>query len=152
MSNSASIWVDADACPKVIREILFRAAQRAEIQLILVANHALPVPKSALIQCIRVEQGFDMADNFIVQHVKANDLVVTSDIPLAAELIEKGAHVITSRGEKYTRDNVRQRLNMRDFMDTMRSSGEMTGGPSALGQRERQVFANGLDHYLAGLA
>ncbi len=152
MSNSASIWVDADACPKVIREILFRAAQRAEIQLILVANHALPVPKSALIQCIRVEQGFDMADNFIVQHVKANDLVVTSDIPLAAELIEKGAHVITSRGEKYTRDNVRQRLNMRDFMDTMRSSGEMTGGPSALGQRERQAFANGLDHYLAGLA
>ncbi|MCP4465433.1 MAG: YaiI/YqxD family protein [Halieaceae bacterium] len=152
MSSHDSIWVDADACPKVIRDILFRAAQRAGIQLTLVANHALPVPKSPLIKCIQVEQGFDMADNFIVQHVKANDLVITSDIPLAAELIEKGAQVITSRGEKYTRDNVRQRLNMRDFMDTMRSSGEMTGGPPALGQRERQAFANGLDQYLAGRA
>ena len=149
MTNATSIWVDADACPKVIREILFRAAGRVAIPLTLVANHALPVPKSPLIQCIQVEQGFDVADNFIVQHVKKDDLVVTSDIPLAAELIEKGAHVITSRGEKYTRNNVRQRLNMRDFMDTMRSSGEMMGGPAPLGQRERQLFANALDRYLA---
>jgi uncharacterized protein YaiI (UPF0178 family) len=147
-----SIWVDADACPKVIREILFRAAQRKEVPLTLVANHALPVPKSPLIRCLQVEQGFDVADNFIAQQARENDLVITSDIPLAAEVIEKGAHVISSRGERYTKNNVRQRLNMRDFMDTMRSSGEMTGGPPALGQRERQEFANALDRYLARYA
>lgn len=152
MSEPAAIWVDADACPKVIREILFRAAQRKEISLTLVANHALPIPKSPLIRCLQVEQGFDVADNFIVQQVRENDLVITSDIPLAAEVIEKGAHVITSRGERYTKSNIRQRLNMRDFMDTMRSSGEMTGGPPALGQRERQAFANALDQFLAKYA
>ncbi len=149
MAESVAIWVDADACPRVIREILYRAAQRKEVPLTLVANHALPIPKSPLIRCLQVEQGFDVADNFIVQQAKANDLVITSDIPLAAEVIEKGAHVITSRGERYTKHNVRQRLNMRDFMDTMRASGEMTGGPPALGQRERQAFANALDQYLA---
>ena len=152
MSDTVSIWVDADACPKVIREILFRAVQRVGVPLTLVANHALPVPKSPLIRCLQVEQGFDVADNFIVQQVKENDLVITSDIPLAAEVIEKGAKVITSRGERYTANNVRQRLNMRDFMDTMRSSGEMTGGPPALGPRERQAFGNALDQYLAKYA
>jgi uncharacterized protein YaiI (UPF0178 family) len=146
------MWVDADACPKVIREILFRAVQRVGVPLTLVANHALPVPKSPLIRCLQVEQGFDVADNFIVQQVQENDLVITSDIPLAAEVIEKGAKVITSRGERYTANNVRQRLNMRDFMDTMRSSGEMTGGPPALGPRERQAFGNALDQYLAKYA
>lgn len=152
MADTVSIWVDADACPRVVREILFRAAQRKEVPLILVANHVLPIPKSPLIRCLQVEQGFDVADNLIVERVGENDLVVTSDIPLAAEVIEKGAHVITSRGERYTKSNVRQRLNMRDFMDTMRSSGEMTGGPPALGQRERQAFANALDQYLAKYA
>jgi len=149
MPQGISIWVDADACPKVIREILFRAATRVEVPLTLVANHALPVPKSPLIKTLQVAQGFDMADNFIVQQVRENDLVITSDIPLAAEVIEKGAQVISPRGERYTRNNVRQRLNMRDFMETMRSSGEVTGGPPALGPRDRQAFANALDSYLA---
>ena len=143
------IWVDADACPKPIREILFRAALRVEVPLTLVANHALPVPASPLIRCLQVAHGFDEADKLIAREARKNDLVITSDIPLAAEVIEKGAKVITPRGEVYTRNNVRQRLNMRDFMDTMRSSGEHTGGPAAFGPRERQAFANRLDQYLA---
>jgi uncharacterized protein YaiI (UPF0178 family) len=152
MPQAVSIWVDADACPRVIRDILFRAAQRKGVALTLVANHHLPVPNSPLIRCLQVEQGYDVADNLIAQRAQANDLVVTSDIPLAAEVIGRGAHVITPRGERYTRNNVRQRLNMRDFMDTMRGSGETTGGPPALGQRERQAFANCLDQYLAKYA
>ena len=146
------IWVDADACPGVIKDILFRAAQRTGVPLTLVANQPLRTPPSPLIRTIQVSAGFDVADNFIAQQARENDLVITSDIPLAAEVIEKGAHVISSRGERYTKNNVRQRLNMRDFMDTMRSSGEMTGGPPALGQRERQEFANALDRYLARYA
>jgi uncharacterized protein YaiI (UPF0178 family) len=149
MTATVSIWVDADACPRVIRDILFRAAGRVEIPLTLVANHALPVPPSPLINAVQVEQGFDVADNFIVQQVHENDLVITSDIPLAAEVIDKGALVITSRGERYTRNNIRQRLNMRDFMETMRSSMEIGGGPPALGPRDKQAFANALDSYLA---
>lgn len=152
MSDSVSIWVDADACPKVIREILFRAAQRVEVPLTLVANHSLAVPASPLIRMQQVEQGFDVADNVIVQLVGENDLVITSDIPLAAEVIEKGAHVITSRGERYTRNNIRQRLNMRDFMETMRSSMEVGGGPPALGPKDKQAFGNALDSYLAKYA
>lgn len=152
MSEGVSIWVDADACPKVIREILFRAAQRVEVPLTLVANHSLPVPASPLVRMQQVEQGFDVADNVIVQHVAENDLVITSDIPLAAEVIEKGAQVITSRGERYTRNNIRQRLNMRDFMETMRSSMEVGGGPPALGPKDKQAFGNALDSYLAKYA
>jgi uncharacterized protein YaiI (UPF0178 family) len=152
MTTSVSIWVDADACPRVVRDILFRAAARVEIPLTLVANHALPVPPSALINAVQVEQGFDVADNYIVQQVQKNDLVITSDIPLAAEVIDKGAQVITSRGERYTRSNIRQRLNMRDFMETMRSSMEVGGGPPALGPRDKQAFANALDSYLAKYA
>ena len=152
MSESVSIWVDADACPKVIREILFRAAQRVEVRLTLVANHSLPVPASPLVRMQQVEQGFDVADNVIVQQVVENDLVITSDIPLAAEVIEKGAHVITSRGESYTRNNIRQRLNMRDFMETMRSSMVVGGGPPALGPKDKQAFGNALDSYLAKYA
>ncbi len=148
MSDDVAIWVDADACPKVIREILFRAAQRVGVPLTLVANHVLPVPPSKFIRCVQVAQGFDVADNLIVSEAGENDLVVTSDIPLAAEVIEKGARVISPRGEAYTANNIRQRLNMRDFLDTMRSSGEHTGGPAAFGQRERQAFANLLDQYL----
>jgi len=146
-----TIWVDADACPNVIKEILFRAAIRVEIPLILVANHALRVTPSPWIKMVQVPSGFDVADNYIVQHVDVDDLVITSDIPLAAELIEKNAQVITSRGEIYTPQNIRERLNMRDFMETMRSSGEVTGGPATLGSRDKQEFANSLDRYLSSL-
>ena len=148
-SVSAAIWVDADACPRAIREILFRAAVRREIPLTLVANHLLPVPKSPWITSRQVEQGFDVADDAIARQVARGDLVITSDIPLAAEVIEKGAVVISPRGERFTPENVRQKLNMRDFMETMRSSGVVTGGPPALGDREKQAFANALDRYLA---
>jgi len=145
--------VDADACPRVIRDILVRAAQRASAPVVFVANHALGIPPSTWVRSVQVEKGFDVADNYIVQQVAENDLVVTSDIPLAAEVIELGAQVITSRGEKYTRNNVRQRLNMRDFMETMRSSAvEVGGGPPALNARDRQAFANALDSYLAKYA
>lgn len=147
---SLSIWVDADACPRVIREILFRAAKRVERPLVLVANHAIAVPSSPWIRSLQVAQGFDVADNLIVQQVSEGDLVITADIPLAAEVIEKGAGVISPRGEQFTRNNIRQRLNMRDFMDTMRASGEVGGGPPALGERDKQAFANALDRYLAG--
>ncbi len=145
--------MDADACPRVIRDILVRAAQRVQVPLAFVANHALGVPQSPWVRSIQVEKGFDIADNYIAQQVAENDLVITSDIPLAAEVIELGAHVITSRGEKYTRNNVRQRLNMRDFMETMRSSAvEVGGGPPALSARDKQEFANALDTYLAKYA
>ena len=148
--SEATLWVDADACPKAIREILFRAAKRTGIQLTLVANHALPVPSAANISMRQVEKGFDIADNYIAQAVEKDDLVITSDIPLAAEVVEKGAHAISARGERYTANNIRQRLNMRDFMDTMRSSSvEVGGGPPPLGPREKQDFANALDTYLA---
>jgi len=151
--RAISIWVDADACPRVIREILFRAVQRVGVRLILVANHAIPVPRSEYIAMRQVESGFDVADNYIVQQAAENDLVITSDIPLAAEVIDKGAQVISSRGERFTRNNVKQRLNMRDFMDTMRSSSvEVGGGPPALGSRDKQAFANALDSYLAKYA
>lgn len=150
MSSTPSIWVDADACPKVIREILFRAATRVECPLTLVANHSLPMPNSPWISAHQVPQGFDVADDYIVQQVNSGDLVITSDIPLAAEVIEKGAAVISPRGEQFTRNNIRQRLNMRDFMDTMRSSSlEVGGGPPALGDRDKMEFANALDRYLA---
>jgi uncharacterized protein YaiI (UPF0178 family) len=143
------IWVDADACPKVIKEILFRAADRVAIQVILVANQAIPVPRSPHIRSIQVASGFDVADNYIVQQSKAGDLVITADIPLAAEAIEKGCLALNPRGDLYTTENIRQRLNMRDFMDTMRSSGIDTGGPPAFSQADRMAFANQLDRLLA---
>lgn len=149
MAQSISIWVDADACPRVIREILFRAATRLELPLTLVANHVLPVPQSPWVKAVQVAQGFDVADNYIVEQVCQDDLVITADIPLAAELIAKGAGVISPRGEQFTKNNIGQRLNMRDFMETMRSSGEVGGGPPALGPRDKQAFANALDRYLA---
>lgn len=146
---AVSIWVDADACPRVIREILFRAAVRVKLPLTLVANHVLSVPASEYIQYRQVPQGFDVADDYIAQQVEEGDLVITSDIPLAAEVIEKGAGVISPRGEQFTRNNIRQRLNMRDFMETMRSTGEVRGGPPALDDKDKQTFANALDRYLA---
>ena len=143
------IWVDADACPAVVREILFKAAKRTGVALTLVANQPIRTPRLSNIAMLQVSQGFDVADNEIVKRVSKNDLVITGDIPLAAEVIEKGAHALSSRGELHTPDNIKQRLNMRDFMETMRSSGVQTGGPSALNQRDRQAFANQLDRLLA---
>ena len=142
------IWVDADACPKVIKEILYRAAQRAQCSLVLVANQSLAIPKSPFIKAIRVEHGFDVADSYIVQQVSPGDRVITADIPLAAEVIEKGAAALNPRGESYSQNTIKQKLTMRDFMDELRGSGVMTGGPPPLSQTERREFANALDRYL----
>jgi uncharacterized protein YaiI (UPF0178 family) len=142
------IWVDADACPVVIKEILYRAAQRTGMQLTLVANQALQVPRSPHIKTVQVASGFDVADDEIVKRVEAGDLVITSDIPLAAEVIEKGGHALSPRGELYSTENIGPRLNMRDFLDTMRASGVDTGGPPALNQGDRQAFANHLDTFI----
>ena len=142
------IWVDADACPKVIKDILFRAAERVGLPLTLVANQPIPTPPSRLIRSIRVAPGFDVADNEIVRLLAPGDLVITADIPLAAEVIAKGGHALNPRGERYTPDNIRERLTMRDFMDTLRGSGIDTGGPAPLGPRDRQAFANALDSWL----
>jgi uncharacterized protein YaiI (UPF0178 family) len=146
--SSKTIWVDADACPRVIKEILFRAADRVGIPLILVANQPLQVPGSRHIRTIQVGAGFDVADNHIVQQAGAGDLVITADIPLAAEVIAKGCRALNPRGELYTEDNIRQRLNMRDFMDTLRGSGVDTGGPASFSHADRQAFANQLDRLL----
>lgn len=142
------IWVDADACPVVIKEIIFRAAERKEVPATFVANQYIKVPGSRFIQSIQVQQGFDVADNEIVQRCEAGDLVVTQDIPLAAEVIEKGCTALNPRGELYTTANIKARLNMRDFMETMRSSGVQTGGPAPFNHQDRQQFANSLDRWL----
>lgn len=144
------IWVDADACPGVIKEILFRCAQRTGILTTLVANQLLRVPPSPHIRALQVEAGFDVADNRIARDVQPGDLVITADIPLAAQVIEKGASALNPRGERYTPDNIRERLAMRDFMMELRSSGVETGGPSALGSADRQRFAAALDRCVAG--
>ncbi len=144
-----TIWVDADACPGVIRDILFKASQRTKIPLTLVANHAQQTPRTPWITFVQVGSGFDVADDEIVKRVQPGDLVITGDIPLAAEVIEKKALALNPRGELYNDENIKQRLNMRDFMETMRSSGIQSGGPAAMGPRERQAFANQLDKYLA---
>jgi uncharacterized protein YaiI (UPF0178 family) len=143
------IWVDADACPGAVKEILFRAADRTGVSLTLVANQPLSRPSSANIRTVQVPRGFDVADDEIVRRLEPGDLVITSDIPLAAEVIAKGAHALTPRGERLTKENIGAKLNMRDFLDTMRSSGvEMSGGPAAFGQRDKQTFANELDRFL----
>lgn len=143
------IWVDADACPKVIKEILFRAAERRQILLTLVANKLLYCPPSKVIRAMQVPAGFDVADNKIAELVEAGDLVVTADIPLAAEVIARGGHALNPRGEFYTKDTIQERLTMRNFMDGLRGSGVDTGGPPALSQCDRQAFANQLDRFLA---
>ena len=143
------IWVDADACPVVIKEILFRAAIRTHVKTTLVANQFLKVPKSPFIEFLQVPSGFDVADNEIVKRVNKGDLVITSDIPLASEVIDKDALALNVRGEMYTVENIKARLNMRDFMDTLRSSGIDTGGSPAFSQSDRQAFANKLDQWLA---
>ena len=144
------IWVDADACPKVIKDILFRAAQRVRVAMTLVANQPLRVPHSELIKAVQVPSGFDQADAWIVEQISAGDLVITADIPLASESIDKGATALNPRGELYTKDNVRQRLVMRDLMDELRGSGaDVGGGPPPLNQQDRREFANQLDRLLA---
>jgi uncharacterized protein YaiI (UPF0178 family) len=149
LKQAVKIWVDADACPKVIRETLCRAAERTGLTCTFVANHSVPVPKRDNIHSLTVPAGFDIADNEIVKRVNAGDLVITSDIPLADEVITKNALALSPRGELYTKDTIKARLNIRDFMDTMRSSGVQTGGPAPLGQTERREFANHLDRFLA---
>jgi uncharacterized protein len=146
------IWVDADACPAAIKEILYRAADRARVLVTLVANQSLRIPASSYIRFTRVPAGLDVADRRIVELLDAGDLVVTADIPLAAATIDKGAHALNPRGELYTKDNIRERLSMRNFMDELRGSGVATGGPAVLSQRDRQAFANALDSFLVKTA
>jgi uncharacterized protein YaiI (UPF0178 family) len=143
------IWVDADACPRVIKNILFRAAERLQVSLTLVANRPLHTPQSRYIKAIQVNDGLNVADNQIVQKLQHGDLVVTADIPLAAEVIEKGGHALDPRGEFYTKGNIGERLAVRNFMDELRSGGVDTGGPSSFSQSDRQAFANQLDRFLA---
>lgn len=142
------IWVDADACPNVIKEILFRAAKRVEIKTTLVANQELQIPGSPYIEFVQVRSGLDIADNYIVQHLEAGDLVITADIPLAAEAIEKGAYALNPRGEFYDKGNIRERLSMRNFLNDLRSAGVETGGPPPFNQRVTGAFANQLDRFL----
>ena len=142
------IWVDADACPGVIKEILFKAAIRVGCELTLVANHTMQITRSPLIKLLIVPSGFDVADNEIVKRCEAGDLVITGDIPLASEVIDKSAHALNPRGEFYTAENIRQRLNIRDFMDILRSSGIDTGGQPPMSQTDRREFANQLDRFL----
>jgi len=142
------IWVDADACPVVIKDILFRAAVRKCVYTTLIANQQVQVPASRYINFVQVAQGFDVADNEIVKRLVAGDLVITGDIPLAAEVIGKGGHALNPRGEMYSADNIKARLSMRDFMETMRASGVNTGGPPPLTKSDQQSFANQLDKFL----
>jgi hypothetical protein len=142
------IWVDADACPGVIKDILFRAAERTQIMTTLVANQLLRVPPSAFIRALQVPRGFDVADNEIVLRLTLGDLVITADIPLAADVIAKGGHALNPRGEFYSTETISQLLTMRNFMDELRGSGVQTGGPAALSNSDRQAFANQLDKFL----
>lgn len=146
---SERIWVDADACPRVIKDMLYRVADRVRVEVVLVANQSLSTPRSKYIRSLQVAGGYDEADKLIVERARPGDLVVTADIPLAAELVEKEVSVLTPRGERYTRENVRQKLNMRDFMETMRASGVETGGPPPLSQADRKAFADQLDRLVA---
>jgi uncharacterized protein YaiI (UPF0178 family) len=148
IKNQLKIWIDADACPVVIKEILFKAADRTQTQITLVANHALHLPPSHYLSFIQVNAGFDVADNEIVKCLSSGDLVITSDIPLADEVITKGGLALSPRGELFNAGNIKSKLSMRDFMDLIRSSGVQTGGPAPLNQADRQAFANHLDRWL----
>ena len=144
------IWVDADACPNVIKEILFRVANRAKLKITFVANQYIKTPSSPYLKSLQVPGGFDVADDEIVRQVSVDDLVITADIPLAAEVIEKGGHALNPRGELYTKENIKQRLQVRDMVEAVRNSGvEMTGGQAAFGQKDKQSFANALDRFVA---
>ncbi len=153
MSEAAPcIWVDADACPGAIKEVLFRAAQRRHLHTRLVANHAMRVPRSPFIRLIQVPSGFDAADDYIAEQVSPGDLVITADVPLADRIVTAGAIGLNPRGTLYTKETVREHLNRRDFMEEMRSAGLASGGPSALDKRQVQAFANALDRFLATAA
>jgi len=143
------IWIDADACPNVIKDVLFRAVKRRHLPLVLVANRSIATPPSQFIKAVQVAGGFDLADSYIVQQCQANDLVITADIPLAAEVVAKQAYALNPRGELYTQENIKEHLAMRDFMTGLRDTGQASGGPSAFGQRDKQAFANALDRLLA---
>lgn len=143
------IWVDADATPKPVREVICKAAVRTQIQCYFVANHPIPIPPSPFLKNIVVEAGFDIADNYIAQRSEVGDLVITQDIPLAAEVVEKKVEAVNNRGEPYSPETIRQKLNMRDFMETLRSSGIQSGGPAAFSDRDKAQFANALDRWLA---
>lgn len=145
------IWIDADACPNPIKEIIYRAAERKQLYVTLVANQWLKIPSSTFIKMQQVEKGFDIADNVIVQQVAVNDLVITSDIPLAADVLNKNGNVLTPRGERYTVDTIKERLVMRDFMETMRASGVQSGGPAPFSAKDREQFANQLDKLISSL-
>ena len=142
------IWVDADACPQVIKEILYRAADRAQVVTTLIANMPLRTPPSPFVKTVRVPKGFDVADHYIVQHLQPGDLVITADIPLAAEVIKGGGHALDPRGDRYSEDNVNERLAMRNLLQDLRATGEMIGGPAPFGSSDRQRFANQLDRFL----
>ena len=142
------IWVDADACPQVIKDILYRAADRVQVMTTLIANMPLRTPPSAFIKTVRVPKGFDVADHYIVQQLQPGDLVITADIPLAAEVVKRGAHALDPRGDLYSEDNVNERLAMRNLMQELRSTGDIVGGPPAFGSSDRQRFANQLDRFL----
>jgi hypothetical protein len=146
------IWVDADACPKVIKEILFRVANRTQISALFIANQLIRVPPSPYLRAYQVPAGFDVADNHIVHSLAAGDLVITADIPLAAAAVEKGAHALSPRGERFTPENIKSLLSVRNFMSELRDSGVQTGGPAALSHADRQAFANQLDSLLVKLA
>ena len=149
MNKQPTIWVDGDACPRITKEILFRAAIRTGVRLVLIANRAINVPRVKHIEMLQVAQGFDVADNEIVKRLNPGDMVVTADIPLASEVIDCGAHALNPRGERYSSDSIRAKLNIRDFLDTMRTSGVQTGGPPAMTKGERKKFADELDRYIA---
>lgn len=142
------IWVDADACPVVVKEILYRAAMRTETNVTLVANQFIKTPPSKYISFVQVKPGFDIADNEIVRRMQAGDLVITSDVPLADEVITKGGDALSPRGELFTKENIKSRLNIRDFMETLRSSGIQTGGPATISQTDRKAFGGQLDKWL----
>jgi len=148
-NRTPRIWVDADACPVVVKEILYRAAERTSTPLTLVANRLLAVPRSPWINALQVQHGFDVADEEIVKRLNPGDLVITADIPLAAEVIARGGQALNPRGELYSPETIRAQLTLRDFMDTMRASGVQTGGPPALSQTDRKNFAGHLDRWLA---
>jgi uncharacterized protein YaiI (UPF0178 family) len=148
MKEEPTIWIDGDACPKAIKEIIFRAAQKWQVPTVLVANKSMRVPDSAVISFVQVEQGADVADFYIAQHAKSCDLVITQDIPLAAEIVDLGAVAIDPRGELFDEENVRERLSVRDYMDHLRGSGVVTGGPAAFGAKDKERFANSFNNEL----
>ena len=150
-SNTPQIWVDADSVPKAIREIICKGVIRTHTQCTFVANHPIPLIPSHFIKMLQVERGFDVADDWIAAHCQKKDLIITQDIPLAAEVLAKGAHAINTRGEPYSQETIRQKLNMRDFLETLRASGIQSGGAATFGEKDKRLFANAFDRWLATL-